>query len=243
MAKFLDQDGLSHLLSKLDDRYATIDHVDSSLQGINSSISTIQTNINSLQNFCDYKSQNYVSASIGAPPENNIETNKNSFSIRELKVPSNMLLTNLNYNLKIGPAIQYAPSGNGYINNTSFGPGLLIIRFYDSSITNPTWKNKTVTIICANTDSAMGGRYSECRFVADQTTLTSSGTRLNYCENIEASRITVTGINNTTSSNVSRNSMLLCHLFGYPGDPGVTYVRVIPVNCKVQYPVLLEGTT
>lgn len=242
MAKFLDQDGLSHLLSKLDDRYATIDHVDSSLQDINSSISTIQTNINSLQKFCDYKSQSYVNASIGGtPPENNIETDKGSFSIRELKLPSSSFLTSLSYNLKIGPVIQYAPSGNGYIDNLPFGPGLLIIRFYDSSTTNPTWKNKTVTITCANTDSVMG-RHSECRFVGDQTTLLSSGSRLNYCETIEASQITVTGINNTSSSNVRKNSMLLCHMFGYPGDLGLTYVRVIPVNCKVQYPVVLQTT-
>ena len=87
MAKFLDQDGLSHLLSKLDGRYATIDSVDSSLQTINSSINTITTNINSLQNFCDYKSQSYTQYGIGgATPENNINTEKSNFSIRELKL-------------------------------------------------------------------------------------------------------------------------------------------------------------
>lgn len=241
MAKFLDQDGLSHLLSKLDGRYATIDHVDGSVQDINSSLSTINTKISSLENFCDYRSQSYVNVAIGGtPPENNIETDKSSFSIRELKLPSVLRLTNLSYNLKIGPAIQYAPSENGVIDNLPFGPGLLIIRFYDSS-TNSTWENKTVAIKCANTTGNLG-RQSECRFVADQTTLLSSGSRLNYCENIEASQITVTGINKTTSSGNRKNSMLLCHLFGYPGDPGVTYVRVVPVNCKVQYPVMLETT-
>lgn len=241
MAKFLDQDGLSHLLSKLDGRYATIDHVDGSVQDINSSISTINTRISSLENFCDYTSKSYVTAAIGgAAPENNIVADKGSFSIRELKLPSFLSLTNLNYNLKIGPTIQYAPSENGNINNLPFGPGLLIIRFYESS-TNSTWKNKTVTIKCANTAGNMG-RYSECRFVADQTTLLSSGSRLNYCENIEASQITVTGISNITSSDNRKNSMLLCHLFGYPGDTGVTYVRIVPVNCKVQYPLMLETT-
>lgn len=241
MAKFLDQDGLSHLLSKLDDRYATIDHVDGSVQDINSSISTINTRISSLENFCDYTSQSYVNAAVvGATPENNIVADKGSFSIRELKLPGVLLTANLSYNLKIGPVIQYAPSENGIINNLPFGPGLLIIRFYESSA-NSAWKNKTVVIKCANTTGAMG-RYSECRFVADQTTLSSSGSRLNYCENIEASQITVTGINNTTSSDNRKNSMLLCHLFGYPGDPGVTYVRIVPVNCKVQYPLMLETT-
>lgn len=241
MAKFLDQDGLSHLLSKLDDRYATIDHVDGSLQDINSSISTIQTNINSLQNFCDYKSQSYVNASVeGDPPENNIVTDKHGFSIRELKPPTALFLTSLNYNLKIGPSIQYAPDANGYISNSLFGPGLLIIRFYDSSSSNHAWKNKTVTITCANTNSVMG-RYSECRFVADNTTLTGGTTILNYCKNVEASQITITEINNNASpTNNLRDSMLLCHMFGYPGDPGVTYVRVIPVNCKVRYPTSLS---
>lgn len=233
MAKFLDQDGLSHLLSKLDGRYATIDSVDSSLQTINSSINTITTNINSLQNFCDYKSQSYVTAAIGgATPENNINTEKYKFSIRELKLPSVLLPANLSYNLIIGPTIQSAPSDNGDINNTPFGPGLLIIKFTGSS-----WKGKTVVITCAATEGAMG-RQSKCAFVADHITLTGSSTVLNYCENIQASQITVTGINSNTSS---YESMLLCHMFGYPASTGVTYVRVTPVNCKVQYPVQLEN--
>ena len=234
MAKFLDQDGLSHLLSKLDGRYATIDSVDSSLQTINSSINTITTNINSLQNFCDYKSQSYTQYGIGgATPENNINTEKSNFSIRELKLSGVSLPTTLNYNLKIGPAVQTAPANNSNTTNTPFGPGLLMIKF-----TGSLWEGKKVVIKCADTKGAMGS-YGRCAFVADYITLTGGSTVLNYWENIQASQITVTGINdNISSTNNIYESMLLCHMFGYPG---VTYVRVTPVNCKVQYPLILES--
>ena len=147
MAKFLDQDGLSHLLSKLDGRYATIENAEALSSRITNVQSAANTQINNLKNRFNY--QEYIIYNSSQDTTRNIQINKDGYTtyIIRMTMAQRPLGGGNKFNLYIGPSTQDKPEdGNSDI--SYYGHNRVIIHFDPVSQTGSGVTNRVINIAC-----------------------------------------------------------------------------------------------
>lgn len=224
MAKFLDQDGLSHLLSKLDDRYATIETTNNLQSEMTGQVQTINNRLGTIENRFNYQSFTIFNTSLNTT--RGINVNKDGFTtyIIRMTMAGTPLSGGNKFNLNIGPSSQSKPV-DGDHDNSYYGHNRVIIHFDPNTTTGASLRDKIVTINCYASPGS-GQVCAVTRYVDPGMGGTSS--------------VFTTGTTLSITRFNGKNAMMILDIYGCPQTSGTNtapFALVVPKALYCNYTI------